>query len=638
MADNTTLNPGTLGDVIATDDIGGVKFQRVKLVHGADGTNDGDVADTNALPTLLQGTPVSPWPSYHPATETSQRAATIDDYGALVTRGAVTTDEGTFRVNFANTSLAVSIGSVTVSGTTVTGTGFLLSDANLNDYFKLDADAESNWTQIASVDSDTQLTLANTYPGGASGAASRALVQPITAAGATITVASGQATLASGTTTGARAVLGRQLDYAPMVWRARLSISQRIANQSTRLGFVEFGATVRWFARFKAEGTTNTTIICESARNPTVAPSAAETETTTITLPNGLTTASLIDYRVEMLTERVCFYVNNILVAEHTRAMPGPHDILGSGVLIENTGTAGSTTSVVVDYITGKSHNKLEIGVLSDTEKIIAATSPVEMRTYNQAGVIAINTDLFIIDCSQFRSIGLTCTSMGTTGVVTVFWTNDLSITGTAGSLFRPSIGSADQVTTFNAAGTWNTPVLARYCRVRLTTATTAGTTTITAALFQQLIGHVNQSINSINNTVTTSTGLNAGTALVGDVGLQVRANATGAATTSHLVSAATTNAANIKNAAGRVLGWSAVNTTASFQYVKLHNSASAPTAGAGVFMTIAIPPNSVNNCPPHLPGIAFSAGIGRTIVTGSADTDATATTAGAVVFDLFYA
>lgn len=50
MADNTTLNTGTGGDVIGSDDIAGVKFQRVKLIHGVDGTNDGDVAATNPLP------------------------------------------------------------------------------------------------------------------------------------------------------------------------------------------------------------------------------------------------------------------------------------------------------------------------------------------------------------------------------------------------------------------------------------------------------------------------------------------------------------------------------------------------------------------------------------------------------------
>lgn len=50
MADNVTLDPGSGGDVIATDDIGGVEFQRIKLIHGVDGVNDGDVANTNPLP------------------------------------------------------------------------------------------------------------------------------------------------------------------------------------------------------------------------------------------------------------------------------------------------------------------------------------------------------------------------------------------------------------------------------------------------------------------------------------------------------------------------------------------------------------------------------------------------------------
>lgn len=50
MADNTTLNAGSGGDVIASDDIGGVKYQRVKVVIGADGTSDGDVASGNPMP------------------------------------------------------------------------------------------------------------------------------------------------------------------------------------------------------------------------------------------------------------------------------------------------------------------------------------------------------------------------------------------------------------------------------------------------------------------------------------------------------------------------------------------------------------------------------------------------------------
>jgi hypothetical protein len=49
MADNVTL-PGT-GEIVAADDIGAAKFQRVKVTLGADGANDGDVSATNPMPT-----------------------------------------------------------------------------------------------------------------------------------------------------------------------------------------------------------------------------------------------------------------------------------------------------------------------------------------------------------------------------------------------------------------------------------------------------------------------------------------------------------------------------------------------------------------------------------------------------------
>ena len=54
MVDNTTLNLGAGGDTIALDDIGGVKFQRVKLIHGADGVNAGDVSTANPFPVVAK--------------------------------------------------------------------------------------------------------------------------------------------------------------------------------------------------------------------------------------------------------------------------------------------------------------------------------------------------------------------------------------------------------------------------------------------------------------------------------------------------------------------------------------------------------------------------------------------------------
>ena len=59
MADNTTLNTGTGGDVIATDDIGGVKHQLVKLEYGIlDSATL--VSASNPLPVVQTGTPALP--------------------------------------------------------------------------------------------------------------------------------------------------------------------------------------------------------------------------------------------------------------------------------------------------------------------------------------------------------------------------------------------------------------------------------------------------------------------------------------------------------------------------------------------------------------------------------------------------
>lgn len=49
MADNTTLNPGAGGDVIAADDVGGVKYQVVKLDMGGDGASL-PLSESNPMP------------------------------------------------------------------------------------------------------------------------------------------------------------------------------------------------------------------------------------------------------------------------------------------------------------------------------------------------------------------------------------------------------------------------------------------------------------------------------------------------------------------------------------------------------------------------------------------------------------
>lgn len=53
MADNFTANAGSGGSTFASDDISSVQYPRIKLVHGADGTNDGDVSTANPIPARI---------------------------------------------------------------------------------------------------------------------------------------------------------------------------------------------------------------------------------------------------------------------------------------------------------------------------------------------------------------------------------------------------------------------------------------------------------------------------------------------------------------------------------------------------------------------------------------------------------
>jgi len=404
-----------------------------------------------------------------------------DPSGNLLVRSQTLTDEGTFRCNFANSSLSVALPSnttLTNGQTAVTWALTATTDIHAGDYIKLDADAESAWVQIESVDSLSGGTLASAYAGtGGTGSASRALLRQFTGSGASISVASGQLTLTSGTTNSARTGVGRYVDYAPLIFRARLNLSARNSNQNFYAGLREDNTTPRWFARFNFDGTTNTVVKCETGRNPTGAPSANETQTTTITLPNGAVSTTLLEYRIELMTETVRFYVNDVLVATHTTVIPQQHDEM-LGVAEWLNGTGASTANAVLDYITIKNHNKLEVSVFSNVDSIVAANAPmVDTGQYNVAGIITINTDLLIIDTAPYAAIVVQCISMGTTGVVTPAFTGDNGTTFNGGQLI-PIAGGAI-ATTFNAAGYWVIPVVGPRMRLRLTTATTAGTTTI---------------------------------------------------------------------------------------------------------------------------------------------------------------
>ena len=106
MADNTQLNLATtVGDVIATDDIGGVKHQRVKVQYGDDGAAT-DVSPTNPLPVTVTGNNVSVDVQNTPSVNAT-----------IVTGDTVPVDvQNTLSVNVSNTP---SVNATIVTGDTV---------------------------------------------------------------------------------------------------------------------------------------------------------------------------------------------------------------------------------------------------------------------------------------------------------------------------------------------------------------------------------------------------------------------------------------------------------------------------------------------------------------------------------------
>jgi hypothetical protein len=138
----------------------------------------------------------------------------------------------------------------------------------------------------------------------------------------------------------------------------------------------------------------------------------------------------------------------------------------------------------------------------------------------------------------------------------------------------------------------------------------------------------------NVQNTVpvtlssTTITSISAGTNLVGDFGLQVRANATGAATPVNINSPATPVGQIIKASAGRILSVNLTNSNASARFLKVFNATSVTMGTTSAAYEIAIPP-SFNPLNISLPlASAATTGIVVAITGARGLTDNTAITA----------
>jgi hypothetical protein len=520
MADNIGITPGT-GATAAADDIGGVLFQRIKVVIGADGVNSGDVSSANPLPVTDAGLP--PLTTSHPlstASGATVRQAPAEIWSASFSKvgtGLLETDKFTQRRLGTGMGVSQASGNLVITTGTTANSEYL---ARSTQSFRGAATARyktilsqrianNNFVMLLADSIGEGLTYTNT---------ATTLTVTKTAHGFTADNVGQSMYVGAITATSGAGVPGRY---------AIASITNANTFVLTVSGWTTGGGTCDlfgWnFVRAAYSGTTATNASVDAQRNG---------------WNSGDTTAT-----------------------------------------INTTASSGHMMQI---YLDGRNVNWADALVASST------TPSVTSRASRVEALPDDDVELYWFIWSYNGTTNPASTTTWTIGFVAVEDNANVPyyIAG-----IRP-LGQQ-------------------------------------AALPVGVVGTVTTSF--------TQPALVAGTAAIGDVGQQYRANATGAASGTHLVSGASTNATVVKAGAGRLLGFVLTNNAAAKVYVKFHNQTTTPTAGSGVVRSVGIPAGGTIAFSLE-GGIAFSTGIALTTVTGAADADTTAVAANDIVGDIFFA
>jgi hypothetical protein len=197
---------------------------------------------------------------------------------------------------------------------------------------------------------------------------------------------------------------------------------------------------------------------------------------------------------------------------------------------------------------------------------------------------------------------------MGTSGVVAIEWSND-GVTWTISSLATIAGVFSSNI---SVAGMWTVPVVGRYFRIRVVTATTAGTTSFAVCQFDdsRQMWFATQAISLAANAAT---------------GMAYYSTTTGAASFVSVQSPATPAVTTIKSSAGRLIGFCLTNSAASLRSVKLFN-ATAPTLGTtSAQFAIDIPAGASINFEMD-GGMAFATAMTYSVTAAKGLTDNTST------------
>lgn len=390
----------TAGSPITRSILATAAYYRVRVVNMGSATSTylrlGTYLTPIANETLVAvsaDTMTSVYPDPASAITIERQALKMDVGRNLMTRGVVLTDEGTFADRFPGSSMFTSIPGTSIftsGGTAVSNVGnTFTADARAGQYVKLTADAESAFTQVSVVNSDTDLELVTAYPGSsASGAAQSSNWKPTTGTGGSIVVGSNACTIASGTNTSAATSIYRRIGGYNLGALTRLSVSQRIANQEVMLGFHD--EALDNLVHFRFTGMDNTKVICETVGL------AGVIDTVTVTLPGGATSAAYQTYEIQLRADKAAFYINRVLVCTLTSTPSEPYEPWGFICQISNNG-AVTSTNVVLSSVVATANSVMNVTAAQlDASKLQATVNgvynPSQVLYPGQAGPLQIDS------------------------------------------------------------------------------------------------------------------------------------------------------------------------------------------------------------------------------------------------------
>lgn len=251
-----------------------------------------------------------------------------------------------------------------------------------------------------------------------------------------------------------------------------------------------------------------------------------------------------------------------------------------------------------------------------------SATNPAQVNQVDYSSTGSLGALNAVSALTLNGNGGLSIDVRGTfVGTITVQGTTD-GTNWTALTVLPAGTGQgAVAVTTVSAPGNW-TANAAGFVQVRANmTAYTSGSATV--VLRASAVPNVVFAYVTGNTALTVNA--NASTNLIGDVGVQYRTTATGAAASTSILSPATPAGASIKASAGRLIGCYLTNSAAALRSVKFFNATAVTMGTTAAVFEIDLPANGMGYF--DLPGgISFATGQMWAVTSAKGLTDNTAT------------